>query len=229
MFAKGSIFSFALCTLLSISVPVSAAPPPSPEAKAIARAAVEAAELSPQKTRSLRLRLHLSSLLPQLRVTFGRGWQLSSSRDYLLETPATENDRINYAITASWDLSRLVVPHEELHLFKEEQRRATLRLRLEERLARLLAARCRLQKPEHPTDRTKLDELEATLIVLTGGKTLPAVDEKQDCPAAPLRIGLTASANTPASADDVLAAPAHDGTAAHESAEPSEPASSPDE
>ena len=63
MFAKGSIFRSHCARCFSISVPGSVALPPSPDAKAtIACAAVEAAELSPQKTRSLRLRLHLSSL-----------------------------------------------------------------------------------------------------------------------------------------------------------------------
>lgn len=207
MLASGSIFSLVLCLLLSLSAPVSAAPPPSQTDRALTRAAVDTAELSPQRTRSLRLRLHLASLLPQLRVTFGRGWQLSSSRDYLLETPTTENDRLNYAITASWDLARLLVPHEELHLIKEEQRRAALRLRLEERLTRLLAERCRLsRKPQQPTDQAKLDAVEATLQVLTGSKPLPSLDDVAACPASPLRFGVPA-AHEPASADYVLGNP----------------------
>ncbi len=187
MFVRGSIFSLVLALSVASTSGATPAPSPPPVDRSVTRAAVDVAELGPQKTRSLRLRLHLASLLPQLRVTFGRGWQLSSSRDYLLETPTTEHDRLSYALSASWDLARLLVPHEELHLIKEEQRRAMLRLRLEERVVRLLAERCRLApQRDNPTAQARLAAVEAALDVLTAGKFRPPSDDHPACPASPL-------------------------------------------
>lgn len=207
MFVRGSIFSL----VLAVSLTTIAAAAPSPNQthtdRSVVRAAVDAAELSPQKTKSLRIRLHLASLLPQLRVTFGRGWQLSSSRDYLLETPTTENDRLSYALSASWDLARLLVPHEELHLAKEEQRRAMLRLRLEERVARLLSERCRLaQQRGTPAAQANLAAIDATLDVLTSGKFQPPSDDARTCRVPPLRnessIDVSTDAEAPSRAAD---------------------------
>lgn len=190
MFDRGSMLCLLLAVLLEVSA--HAAPAPSAKDQAILRAAVDTAELSPSRTRSLRLRLHLAPLLPQLRVTFGRGWQLTASRDFLLETPQTDNDRVNYALSAHWDLARLVMPHEELQLAKEEQRRALLRLRLQERVARLLAERCHLHRQAGAlsrSDEQKRLSIEATLTVLTGGRSLPPVGSDDECSAPPLRIG----------------------------------------
>jgi len=190
MIDRGSILCLLLALLFEISA--HAAPAPSATDRAILRAAVDTAELSPSRTRSLRLRLHLAPLLPQLRVTFGRGWQLTTSRDFLLETPQSDSDRVNYALSAHWDLARLVMPHEELQLAKEEQRRAMLRLHLEERVARLLAERCLLHQQAGRltrSDEQKRVSIEATLTVLTGGAALPPVGSIDDCPALPLRVG----------------------------------------
>jgi hypothetical protein len=207
MFARSPILCLLLVSLLSLRIAQSASAAPagpshSPSDRAIERAAIEAAELSPSRTRSLRLRLHLAPLLPQLRVTFGRGWQLGTSRDFFLDTPTTDNDRVNYALSAHWDLARLVMPHEELALAKEEQRRAMLRLRLAERVARLLAERCQLHHQGERLSRSEEQRqlaVEATLTVLTGGKALPAVAADEACPAPPLRLGVptTITSGTP--------------------------------
>jgi len=217
MFARSPILCPLLALLLSLAFgpSVHAAPGSghSPGDRAIQSAAVEAAELSPSRTRSLRLRLHLASLLPQLRITFGRGWQLTTSRDFFLDTPTTDNDRVSYALSAHWDLARLVLPHEELSLAKEEQRRAMLRLRLAERVARLLAERCQLH---HHGERLSGSEeqrqlaVEATLTVLTGGKDLPVVASDETCPAPPLRLAVPPNHTSSTPSTEHSRAPASD-------------------
>lgn len=209
MYVRSSRIWFGFVALLGLTVAVCAhATPRSDEDRAIQRAAVVAAELDPARTRSLRLRLHLAPLLPQLRVTFGRGWQLTTSRDFLLDTPTVDNDRVNYAISAHWDLARLLVPHEELQLAKEETRRAMLRLRLEERVAQLLAERCWLLRgngARSQSDEQRRLAIEATLTVITGGQSLPPLEKDVGCSVAPLRdsatlrspVGAKATTSTP--------------------------------
>lgn len=209
MYVRSSRIWFGFVALLGLTVAVCAhATPRSDEDRAIQRAAVVAAELDPARTRSLRLRLHLAPLLPQLRVTFGRGWQLTTSRDFLLDTPTVDNDRVNYAISAHWDLARLLVHHEELQLAKEETRRAMLRLRLEERVAQLLAERCWLLRgngARSQSDEQRRLAIEATLTVITGGQPLPPLEKDVGCSVAPLRdsatlrspVGAKATTSTP--------------------------------
>lgn len=209
MYVRSSRICLGIVALLGLTVAVCAhATPRSDEDRAIQRAAVAAAELEPARTRSLRLRLHLAPLLPQLRVTFGRGWQLTTSRDFLLDTPTVDNDRVNYAISAHWDLARLLVPHEELQLAKEETRRAMLRLRLEERVAQLLAERCWLLRgngARSQSDEQRRLAIEATLTVITGGQPLPPLEKDVGCSVAPLRdsatlrspVGAKATTSTP--------------------------------
>ena len=48
---------------------------------------------------SLRLRPHPGS--PAASRDVWPGWQLTTSRDYLIDTPQTDNDRVNYALSAS--------------------------------------------------------------------------------------------------------------------------------
>lgn len=161
---------------------------PSPASRSLERAAIEAAALGSSVTRSLRLRMHLAQLLPQLRVTFGRGWQLTTSRDYLIETPSSDNERVNYALSASWDLARLISPHGELSLIKEEQTRAQLRHRLLERVAQLISERCVLvqrHRPLAPSDEQRRLTIEATLSVLTDGAFHPTSSSDEHCPAPP--------------------------------------------
>jgi hypothetical protein len=170
-------------SLMSVAVAA-----PSPADRSLQRAALETAELTSSPTRSLRLRLHLAQLLPQLRVTFGRGWQLTTSRDYLIDTPQTDNDRVNYALSASWDLARLISPHGELSLLKEELSRAQLRQRLLERLAQLTSERCVLaQRPQplSPSDEQRRLTIEATLSILTGDKVPLSNHRSELCPASP--------------------------------------------
>ena len=163
---------------------------PSPASRSLERAAIEAAALGSSVTRSLRLRMHLAQLLPQLRVTFGRGWQLTTSRDYLIDTPQTDNDRVNYALSASWDLARLISPHGELSLLKEEQSRAQLRHRLLERVAQLSSERCVLAQRPRPLSRSDEQRrltIEATLSILTGGRVSLSTRSDEHCPASPER------------------------------------------
>ncbi len=191
-------FVWLVSLLGSLGWTRSAVAAPSPIDHTIERAAIETAELGSSVTRSLRLRMHLAQLLPQLRVTFGRGWQLTTSRDYLLETPQTDNDRVNYALSASWDLARLLSPHGELSLLKEEQARAQLRHRLIERVAQLTSERCVLlhrQRPLSPSDEQRRQTIETTLSVLTGGRFHPAHSRDDHCPAPPeQRVSATHSA-----------------------------------
>lgn len=169
---------------------------------AVQRAALVHAGLSPQTSRHLLARQHLAALLPQLRVTLGRGWQLSATGRALdgLTAPEVDGDHISYAVSASWDLARLLVPHEAMQHHHEEPRRAQLRLALLSRVTQLVAARCRLL--QHATgaesaQHEQAAELEAALDLLTGGHALPEVTANTTCPAAP-RFELELSRGVPA-------------------------------
>lgn len=158
---------------------------------AVQRAALAHAGLSPQATTHLLARQHLAALLPQVRVTLGRGWQISATGRVLdglpVPVPEVDNDHTSYAVSASWDLARLLAPHEAMQHHHEEPRRAQLRLALLAKVAQLVAARCRLLQrdglgagPSAPAA-----ELEAALDLLTGGHALPEVAPGTPCPAAP--------------------------------------------
>ncbi len=156
---------------------------------AVQRAALAHAGLRPQTTTQLLVRQHLAALLPQVRVTLGRGWQLTATGRALdgLTAPEVDNDHTSYAVSASWDLARLLVPHEAMQLQRDEPRRAQLRLALLARVTQLVAARCRLLQREQvgAEQYEQAAELEAALDLLTGGQALPAVSPGSPCPAAP--------------------------------------------
>ena len=156
-----------LCASVSQAGPRPLTPPVT--AQAVMNRVLDTAGLHPSQTRSLKARLHLSALLPQFRVTFGRGWQLLGSRDVLGDASGPENDRLSYAIYASWDLAKLLHPHDELSLLKEEQRRAALRLRLQERVLQFLAERCR-RLTDRAAHAQKLHNLEETLLLWMGDR-----------------------------------------------------------
>ena len=154
------------------------------------RAAVSHAHLDEERTQRLRARAHLAPLLPSLRISAGQGWQIGYSRGLDgLTTPSVDGDRFSYAVGASWDLSHVLLPREELSLLRELPRRAQLRTRLELQVLGLLAERCRLLRartapvpPAPPTaSGQRLAELELLLDVLSGGHPLP--DASEPCPA----------------------------------------------
>lgn len=154
---------------------------PSSGARAVVRAVVARAHLDEAATQQLRARAHLAPLLPQLRASVGQGWQIGYNRGLDgLTVPSVDGDRFNYAVTASWDLSRVLLPREELSLLRELPRRAQLRTQLELRVLGLLGERCRLLRRQAGEQR--LAEIELMLDVLSGGHALP--DEHEPCPAA---------------------------------------------
>lgn len=167
----------------------SPAPSTAGKTRSIVQAAVARAHLDEEATRRLRLRAHLAPLLPQLRVSAGQGWQVGYTRGLDgLATPSIDGDRFNYAVSASWDLGRVLLPREEVLLLRELPRRAQLRSQLELRVLSLLAERCQLRKQARPvaTDSRpdRLAEIELMLDVLSGAHPLP--DEDEPCLA---RIG----------------------------------------
>lgn len=156
---------------------------------AVQQAALAHAGLSPQATTSLLARQHLAALLPQLRVTLGRGWQLSATGRALdgLTAPVVDDEHTSYAVSASWDLARLLVPHEAMAHHQEEPRLAQQRLALLVKVTQLVAARCRLLRSAglRAGPPEQVAELEAALELLTGGHALPEVTPESTCPAAP--------------------------------------------
>jgi hypothetical protein len=155
---------------------------------AVQRAALAHAGLSEGATTRLLVREHLSALLPQVRFTVGRGWQLSATGRPLdgLSAPTTvDDDHTSYAVSASWDLARLLAPHEALALHNAEPRLAQQRLALLVRVNGLFAARCHLLQEGQPAAAEHVAELEAALDLITGGHKLPAVTAATVCPAVP--------------------------------------------
>ncbi len=155
---------------------------------AVQRAALAHAGLSPGATTRLLVREHLSALLPQVRFTIGRGWQLSATGrplDGLSAATTVDDDRTSYAVSASWDLTRLLAPHEALALHNAEPRLAQQRLALLVRVNGLFAARCLLLQQAQPGAAERVAELEAALDLITGGHRLPVVTPETICPAVP--------------------------------------------
>ena len=156
---------------------------------AVQQAALAHAGLSPAATTSLLARQHLAALLPQLRVTLGRGWQLSATGRALdgLTAPVVDDEHTSYAVSASWDLARLLVPHEAMAHHQEAPRLAQQRLALLIKVTQLVAARCRLLRSagQRAGQPEQVAELEAALELLTGGHALPEVTPESACPAAP--------------------------------------------
>jgi hypothetical protein len=162
---------------------------PEAELLAVQRAALAHAGLSPGATSGLLARQHLSGLLPQVRVTLGQGWQLSVTGRPLdgLTVPPGDDTHTSYAVSASWDLTRLLVPREAMQLHHAEPRRAQQRLALLVRVGRLVGARCRLLQTEglRASEQERVAEYEAALDLLTGGYALPEVTPQTRCPALP--------------------------------------------
>lgn len=203
---------------------------------AVVQAAVARAHLDEEATRRLRLRAHLAPLLPQLRVSAGQGWQVGYTRGLDgLTTPSIDGDRFNYAVSASWDLGRVILPREEALLLRELPRRAQQRSQLELRVLSLLAERCQLRhrarsvatgsRPE------RLAELELMLDVLSGGHPLPEGEETCLARIGPVRGGPRLGAGTAGAADDSsdAPAPAEEEVGAGAGADLGDPARPPDE
>lgn len=156
---------------------------------AVQQAALAHAGLSPGATTSLLARQHLAALLPQLRVTLGRGWQLSATGRALdgLTAPVVDDEHTSYAVSASWDLARLLAPHEAMAHHQEAPRLAQQRLALLIKVTQLVAARCRLLRSagQRAGQPEQVAELEAALELLTGGHALPEVTPESACPAVP--------------------------------------------
>lgn len=184
--ARGGLLATALVLLACLPAAVRAAP--SAATRALVRAAVAHAHLDEEATQRLRARAHLAPLLPNLRVSAGQGWQIGYSRGLDgLTTPSIDGDRFSYAVGASWELSHVLLPREELSLLRELPRRAQLRTRLELQVLGLLAERCRLLRslPAHAppapaaAGTQRLAEVELLLDVLSGGHPLP--DPSEPC------------------------------------------------
>ncbi|MFO0572828.1 MAG: hypothetical protein U1A78_02425 [Polyangia bacterium] len=179
-----------MAVLLLAGLPAAVRAAPSAATRALVRAAVAHAHLDEGATQRLRARAHLAPLLPSLRVSAGQGWQIGYSRGLDgLTTPSVDGDRFSYAVGASWDLSHVLLPREEMTLLRELPRRAQLRTRLELQVLGLLAERCRLLRsrpaPAPPVSSAastqRLAEIELQLDVLSGGHPLP--DASEPCPA----------------------------------------------
>jgi hypothetical protein len=172
-----------------------------PALLAVQRAALAQAGLSESATTRLLAREHLSALLPQVRVTLGRGWQLSATGRPLdgLSAPTTvDDDHTSYAVSASWDLARLLVPHEALQLHNAAPRLAQQRLALLVRVNGLIGARCHLLQQGAASAVEQVAELEAALDLLTGGHPLPAVTAETQCPVVPrFTVAFPRSASAP--------------------------------
>lgn len=122
-----------------------AAPASDPEELlTLQRAALLRAHLDDHGGKSLKTRLRLSALLPQLRVNVGRGWQWDYSTTSNGASVSTlGDDRLSYSLSANWDLSRILFQREEIVLRRDAQRIAPLRTQLLLRVARLYGQRCR--------------------------------------------------------------------------------------
>lgn len=161
-------------------------------ARSLERAAAQAAGLDEATWRGLRTRVRLAPLLPSLRVTVGRGlsW-VASSRTWPgtdAAAGAPDSDQLSYAVTAQWDLSRILFSREAVQVERDAARVASERTRLALRVARLYARRCQLSRGASRSAGAPagLAELDAALDILTGGRFAPR-DTPGPCPAAPSR------------------------------------------
>ena len=117
----------------------------------------------------MRARLRLAALLPQVSLSAGRGLSLTGSERQVNgvgQLTLSDGDRMNYSLTARWDLSRLIYAREELSMRGQEQRIARQRATLTAEVARLYYERRRLLRTG--TDMDRIAELTATLDGLTG-------------------------------------------------------------
>lgn len=178
------------------------------ELAALQRAAVRVAEADAASLRALRLRVRLSSLLPDVRVSWGYGAQWA----YGAGTVATlDGDRTFYSVGLSWNLGKLVFSsREDLALHHEAQRASILRSELVAQVASLYLKRCafaeRLSKAtaananatSAPTLALRLAELDASLEALTGRthppRACPSHIERTEASEATTPAGLRAAA-----------------------------------
>ncbi len=140
------------------------------ELRWLQRAATRHAHLDEPSRRSLETRLRLAPLLPQLRLSAGRGWQWGTytyNNGDGSTASLRDAQQLNYAATAHWELSRLLFAREEVTLRREAQHEAQERTRLHLRVARLYGQRCRAQLEQADAKsseaRHKLAERTATL------------------------------------------------------------------
>lgn len=122
-------------------------PPPLGDLARWQRQALRSAELDRRSQRELEARLRLAVLLPQLRVTWGRGTQwVYSSRSDLLSEPVPDGDRSNYSVSLSWDLGRLLWSPEDLTLHRLAPRLAAERRQILLQVAALYLRLCQSQQ-----------------------------------------------------------------------------------
>lgn len=176
------------------------------ELAALQRAAVRVAEADAASLRALRLRVRLSSLLPDVRASWGYGAQWG----YGAGSVATlDGDRTFYSVGLSWNLGKLVFSsREDLALHHEAQRASSLRSELVAQVASLYLKRCalaeRLSKvtaanaTSAPTLALRLTELDASLEALTGRthppRACPSHIERAEASEAATPAGLRAAA-----------------------------------
>lgn len=129
------------------------------------RAALRRAGLEPEPYDGMLRRLRLAPLLPQLTLSVWRGVQLGRTD---LPVPLADPERLSFAITARWDLSRLVFSRDELALRAQAQRTARLGRALRAQVARLHARRQEALGEGSEEAAVRARELGALLEALTG-------------------------------------------------------------
>ena len=148
-----------------------------PSVGELQRAAVEEAEVQPERVAALLSRVRKAALAPSLHFTVGRGTHvLGASATTIAVTSA---DSWYASASVGWSLDKLVLHPEELRLTRESQRLAARREHLGTEVAHLYFQRRRMQvelalrPPADPVsraeERLRIDELGAILDGLTGG------------------------------------------------------------
>jgi hypothetical protein len=135
------------------------------------RQALRQAELDRRSQREVELRQRLSVLLPQLRVSWGRGTQwVYSSRSDLLSEPIPDGDRSNYSISMSWDLSRLLWSTDDLTRHRMAPRLAAERRQILTQVAEVYLRLCQAQRVRLPASQggTRVVALQIALQSLLG-------------------------------------------------------------
>jgi outer membrane protein TolC len=147
-----------------------------PSVRELQCAAMQMAEVHPERARSWLHRAGTAAVLPTVRARVGRGLG-ELSRDGSGEPVYTMTNDWRFEVEATWSLDRLVFDRNELRAGREAQRLAAHREELLTRVAQLYYARRRLQvdavlQPEAPgaIDRAlEIAELTAVLDGLTDG------------------------------------------------------------
>ncbi|MCS6915141.1 MAG: hypothetical protein RMK29_13855 [Myxococcales bacterium] len=134
-----------------------------PTVEQLQRAALRRAGLEPASQEEMLRRLRLAPLLPQLTVSVWRGVQLGRPD---LPVPLADPERLSFALTARWDLSRLVFSRDELAVRAQAQRAAQLRRALRAEIAQLYARHQEALRQQGP-EAAQARELGALLEALT--------------------------------------------------------------